>query len=78
MRNLEGFCADMSPWNLMIKAVGMPRHRSRMYSGSAMENLMKRVEVMSRFRENEFCKGIKYTIISSGLARACNATELWL
>lgn len=48
------FFADRSPWNLVIRATGVPGHGSRMYDNSAMENLMKSVEVMSKFRENQF------------------------
>ncbi|MFS7941548.1 putative N-acyl-aliphatic-L-amino acid amidohydrolase [Helianthus anomalus] len=48
------FYADRSPWDLVIKATGQPGHGSRMYDNSAMENLMKSVEVVSKFRENQF------------------------
>lgn len=48
------FYADRFPWGLKIKAKGQPGHGSRMYDGSAMENLMKSVEVISRFRESQF------------------------
>nr|XP_043607205.1 aminoacylase-1-like [Erigeron canadensis] len=48
------FYADRSPWNLVIKAIGMPGHGSRMFDNSAMENLMKSAEVVSKFRENQF------------------------
>ncbi|XP_047323400.1 aminoacylase-1 [Impatiens glandulifera] len=48
------FYADRSPWNLIIKAVGVPGHGSRMYDNSAMENLMKSVEVISKYREMNF------------------------
>ncbi|KAK9078986.1 hypothetical protein SSX86_000655 [Deinandra increscens subsp. villosa] len=48
------FYADRSPWNLVIKATGQPGHGSKMFDNSAMENLMKSVEVVSRFRENQF------------------------
>ncbi|KAF5208439.1 Aminoacylase-1 [Thalictrum thalictroides] len=48
------FYADRSPWHLIIKALGMPGHGSKLFDNSAMENLMKSVEVMSRFRENQF------------------------
>lgn len=48
------FYADRSPWNLKIKADGIPGHGSRLYDNSAMENLMKSVEIMSRFRESQF------------------------
>lgn len=48
------FYADRFPWNLKIKAKGRPGHGSRLYDDSAMENLMKSVEVVSRFRESQF------------------------
>ncbi|KAL4018273.1 hypothetical protein IC575_021864 [Cucumis melo] len=48
------FYADRSPWSLIIKAKGTPGHGSRMYDNSAMENLMKSVEIISRFRESQF------------------------
>ncbi|KAJ4832807.1 hypothetical protein Tsubulata_036602 [Turnera subulata] len=48
------FYADRAPWELVIKAAGDPGHASRMYDNSAMENLMKSVEVISRFRESQF------------------------
>jgi len=48
------FYADRIPWNLKIKAKGQPGHGSRLYDDSAMENLMKSVEVVSRFRESQF------------------------
>lgn len=48
------FYADRSPWGLIIKAKGTPGHGSRMYDNSAMENLMKSIEIMSRFRESQF------------------------
>lgn len=48
------FYADRFPWGLKIKAKGQPGHGSRMYDNSAMENLMKSVEIVSRFRESQF------------------------
>ncbi|KAK9758252.1 hypothetical protein RND81_01G218200 [Saponaria officinalis] len=48
------FYADRSPWHVTITAVGPPGHGSRMYDDSAMENLMKSVEMMSKFRESQF------------------------
>ncbi|KAI9097751.1 hypothetical protein K1719_025522 [Acacia pycnantha] len=48
------FYADRCPWGLKIKANGRPGHGSRMYDNSAMENLMKSLEVISRFRESQF------------------------
>ncbi|XP_039010896.1 aminoacylase-1-like [Hibiscus syriacus] len=48
------FYADRSPWGLIIKASGAPGHGSRMYDNGAMENLMKSVEVITKFRESQF------------------------
>lgn len=48
------FYADRSPWGLKIRAEGTPGHGSRMYDNSAMENLMKSVEIISKFRESQF------------------------
>lgn len=48
------FYADRSPWHVIIKAAGMPGHGSKLFDNSAMENLMKSVEVMTRYRENQF------------------------
>ncbi|KAL3641766.1 hypothetical protein CASFOL_012581 [Castilleja foliolosa] len=56
------FFADRSPWHLVIKAIGVPGHGSRMYDNSAMENLMKSVEVVMKFRENNF------DLVKAGLA----------
>ncbi|GER40335.1 aminoacylase family protein [Striga asiatica] len=56
------FFADRTPWHLVIKATGMPGHGSRMYDNSAMENLMKSVEVIMKFRENNF------DMVKAGLA----------
>ena len=51
---LRVFYSDRSPWELVIKAKGTPGHGSRLYDNSAMENLMKSVEIMTRFRESQF------------------------
>lgn len=56
------FYADRSPWNMVIRALGVPGHGSRMYDNSAMENLMKSIEAMSKFRENQF------DLVKAGLA----------
>ncbi|KAK6939855.1 Peptidase M20 [Dillenia turbinata] len=48
------FYADRTPWNLIIRASGTPGHGSKMFDNSAMENLMKSVEVISKFRESHF------------------------
>ncbi|GKU87659.1 hypothetical protein SLEP1_g2022 [Rubroshorea leprosula] len=48
------FYADRTPWGLIIKSTGAPGHGSKMYDNGAMENLMKSVEVIGRFRESQF------------------------
>lgn len=48
------FYADRAPWNLVIKANGNPGHGSKLFDNSAMENLMKSVELITKFRENQF------------------------
>ncbi|KAA8546392.1 hypothetical protein F0562_002869 [Nyssa sinensis] len=56
------FYADRSPWNLVIRALGTPGHGSRMFDNSAMENLMKSIEVITKFRGNQF------DVVKAGLA----------
>lgn len=56
------FYADRSPWHVVIKAVGEPGHGSRLFDNSAMENLMKSVEVIAKFRE------IQFDLVKAGLA----------
>ncbi|RAL41701.1 hypothetical protein DM860_008883 [Cuscuta australis] len=56
------FYADRVPWHMVIKAAGVPGHGSKMYENSAMENLIKSVEVISKFREAQFDK------VKAGLA----------
>uniref|UniRef100_A0A453RJZ0 N-acyl-aliphatic-L-amino acid amidohydrolase n=1 Tax=Aegilops tauschii subsp. strangulata TaxID=200361 RepID=A0A453RJZ0_AEGTS len=48
------FYAERSPWWLTIKAKGAPGHGAKLYDGSAMENLMKSVEALRRFRTAQF------------------------
>lgn len=56
------FYADRAPWHVVIKANGQPGHGSRMYDNGAMENLMKSVEMMMKFRESSF------DLVRAGLA----------
>ncbi|KAI3939716.1 hypothetical protein MKW92_013579 [Papaver armeniacum] len=56
------FYADRLPWKLIIKALGMPGHESMMFDNRAMENLMKSVEIMTRYREGQF------DLVTAGLA----------
>ncbi|ESQ30989.1 hypothetical protein EUTSA_v10011489mg [Eutrema salsugineum] len=48
------FYADRTPWNLVIRAEGIPGHGAKLYDNGAMENLMKSVELISKFRETQF------------------------
>ncbi|KAL6661141.1 hypothetical protein ACP70R_000525 [Stipagrostis hirtigluma subsp. patula] len=48
------FYAERSHWWLTIKAKGAPGHGAKLYDASAMENLMKSVETIRRFRTSQF------------------------
>eukprot|EP00850_Spirogloea_muscicola_P014960 SM000111S18783 [mRNA] locus=s111:91567:99835:- [translate_table: standard] len=48
------FYGERSPWWLVIKAAGQPAHGSKAFDGSAMENLLKSVEVVMRYRSSQF------------------------
>ncbi|KAK7310331.1 hypothetical protein RJT34_07784 [Clitoria ternatea] len=48
------FYAERSPMWLVIKAVGAPGHGSKLYDNSAMENLLKSIEAIRRFRASQF------------------------
>nr|AFK34969.1 unknown [Medicago truncatula] len=50
----RAFYAERSPWWLVIKAVGAPGHGSKLYDNSAMENLLKSIESIRRFRASQF------------------------
>jgi aminoacylase len=38
----------------VIKAVGAPGHGSKLYDNSAMENLLKSIEIIRRYRASQF------------------------
>lgn len=44
------FHGERSPWWTVIKAFGAPGHGAKLYDNSAMENLVKSLEVIRRFR----------------------------
>ncbi|KAI4358029.1 hypothetical protein L6164_001939 [Bauhinia variegata] len=52
--NYRAFYAERSPWWLVIKATGAPGHGARLYDNSAMENLLKSIESIRRFRASQF------------------------
>ncbi|XP_043714366.1 aminoacylase-1-like [Telopea speciosissima] len=52
--NYRVFFAERCPWWLVIKATGSPGHGSKLYDNSAVENLMKSLESVRRFRASQF------------------------
>ncbi|XP_042509075.1 aminoacylase-1-like [Macadamia integrifolia] len=52
--NYRVFYAERCPWWLVIKATGAPGHGSKLYDNSAMENLLKSIESVRRFRAAQF------------------------
>ncbi|XP_050871983.1 uncharacterized protein LOC127074689 [Lathyrus oleraceus] len=50
----RAFYAERSPWWLKIKAVGIPGHGAKLYDNSAMENLLKSIEIIRRYRASQF------------------------
>ncbi|KAJ8767016.1 hypothetical protein K2173_012525 [Erythroxylum novogranatense] len=52
--NYRAFYAERSPWWLVIKAAGAPGHGAKLYDNSAMENLLKSIESVRRFRASQF------------------------
>lgn len=48
------FNGERSPWWLKIKTAGAPGHGSKLYDNSAFENLLKSLESISKYREEQF------------------------
>ncbi|KAI3795644.1 hypothetical protein L1987_38300 [Smallanthus sonchifolius] len=48
------FYAERCPMWLVIKAAGAPGHGAKLYDNTAMENLLKSVEIVRRFRAAQF------------------------
>lgn len=59
--NYRLFYAEKTPWWLVIKATGAPGHGAKLYDNSAMENLLKSIETIRRFRASQF------DLVKSGL-----------
>jgi aminoacylase len=57
----RAFYAERSPWWLVIKATGAPGHGAKLYDNTAMENLLKSIESVRRFRASQF------DLVKSGL-----------
>ena len=52
--NYRVFNGERSPWWLQIKTTGDPGHGSKLYDNSAYENLVKSLESIGKFREEQF------------------------
>ncbi|CAA2980082.1 aminoacylase-1 isoform X2 [Olea europaea var. sylvestris] len=59
--NYRLFYAEKCPWWLVIKATGAPGHGAKLYDNTAMENLLKSIESVRRFRAAQF------DLVKSGL-----------
>ncbi|XP_021811472.1 aminoacylase-1 [Prunus avium] len=52
--NYRTFYAEKCPMWLVIKATGAPGHGAKLYDNTAMENLLKSIESVRRFRASQF------------------------
>ncbi|XP_074313155.1 uncharacterized protein LOC141648403 [Silene latifolia] len=52
--NYRAYYAERSPMWLVIKATGAPGHGAKLYDNTAMENLLKSIESIRRYRASEF------------------------
>ncbi|KAJ8530341.1 hypothetical protein K7X08_037176 [Anisodus acutangulus] len=52
--NYRAFYGERSPWWLVVKAVGAPGHGAKLYDNTAMENLLRSIETVRRFRAAQF------------------------
>ncbi|KAJ7954623.1 aminoacylase-1 [Quillaja saponaria] len=52
--NYRPFYAERSPWWLVIRTTGAPGHGAKLYDNTAMENLLKSIETIRRFRASQF------------------------
>lgn len=52
--NYRLFYGERSPWWLVIKSSGAPGHGAKLYDNTAMENLLKSIESVRRFRAAQF------------------------
>ncbi|XP_010028870.2 aminoacylase-1 [Eucalyptus grandis] len=50
----RAFYGERCPWWLVIKATGAPGHGAKLYDNTAMENLLKSIESVRRFRASQF------------------------
>lgn len=59
--NYRLFYGERCVWWLVIKSKGQPGHGAKLYDNSAMENLLKSIESIRRFRSSQF------DLVKSGL-----------
>ncbi|KAL0307610.1 UNVERIFIED_CONTAM: Aminoacylase-1 [Sesamum calycinum] len=52
--NYRVFYAERCSWWMVIKATGAPGHGAKLYDNTAMENLLKSIESVRRFRAAQF------------------------
>ncbi|KAL8027945.1 hypothetical protein ABFX02_14G129300 [Erythranthe guttata] len=52
--NYRLFYGERCPWWLVLKATGAPGHGAKLYDNTAMENLLKSIETVRRFRAAQF------------------------
>lgn len=57
----RAFYAERCPWWLVIRATGAPGHGAKLYDNTAMENILKSIESVRRFRAAQF------DLVKSGL-----------
>lgn len=69
------FNGERSPWWLKIKTTGAPGHGSKLYDNSAFENLLKSLESISKFREEQF-NLVKKGLKAEGEVTSINAVYL--
>lgn len=50
----RAFYGERRAWWLVIKATGAPGHGAKLYDNTAMENLLKSIESVRRFRASQF------------------------
>ncbi|XP_021753263.1 aminoacylase-1-like isoform X1 [Chenopodium quinoa] len=50
----RAFYAERSPMWTVIKATGAPGHGAKLYDNTAMENLLKSIEIIRRYRASQF------------------------
>ena len=64
------FNGERSPWWLKIKTTGDPGHGSKLYDNSAFENLVKSLESISKYREEQF------NLVKQGLREEGEVTSI--